>query len=217
MRRGTREREREGTREGRGACLAVLSLLDRVALTCAAGVVPSRPSAASPCLASRSFLSVPRLAHAPGAAAHMASADAAITSTAPTQDGAPSPSSASAGPAPAARPRREVVCDEAVRWLKRQAVPWPAGHSVITSMPDVTETGLHLEPWKQGFTAAAALIMESVAPSQVAIFYQVRHCWRHCCLQPAVAQLTARAQPRPERPRMDGGLADRHQGGRHVG
>ena len=75
---------------------------------------------------------------------------------------------------------REVVCEDATAWLARQAVPWPAGTSVVTSMPDVSETRMKLEAWKTWFTATAATILNSVHPDQVAIFYQVRLARRHC-------------------------------------
>ena len=84
-------------------------------------------------------------------------------------------------------PKREIYCEEAVAWLKRQPVPWPERTSVITSMPDVSETRMRLPEWQAWFTATAGRIMESVHPSQVAIFYQVsdrnrpnRHSTRTC-------------------------------------
>jgi hypothetical protein len=67
-------------------------------------------------------------------------------------------------------PRREVHHAEALAWLG--AAGTPAGASVVTSLPDVSEVGLELDAWRAWFTGAAAAVMRAVPDEGVAIFFQ---------------------------------------------
>ena len=65
---------------------------------------------------------------------------------------------------------------EAVAWLKARGTL--AGASVVTSLPDVSELpSLGFEGWCRWFEEAAAVVMGSVPPEGVAIFFQsdIRH------------------------------------------
>lgn len=70
---------------------------------------------------------------------------------------------------------RTVVEAEALAWLDEN--PAPPGASVVTSLPDVSETALPFDDWKAWFSATAARIARWTPPDGVAIFYQsdVRH------------------------------------------
>ena len=60
---------------------------------------------------------------------------------------------------------------EAVAWLKARGPL--AGASVVTSLPDVSELpSLGFEGWCRWFEEAAAVVMDSVPPEGVAIFFQ---------------------------------------------
>jgi hypothetical protein len=88
--------------------------------------------------------------------------------TAPDEPGVPR----SAGPSP----RREVICGDGVAWLARG--PLPAGHAVVTSLPDHSELPrLGVEGWRRWFVETAALACRAVADEAVAVFYQtdVKH------------------------------------------
>ncbi len=54
------------------------------------------------------------------------------------------------------------------------------GASVITSLPDVSEVGMTLDRWRPWFEDAAALVMQSIDPQGVAIFFQsdIKHAGR---------------------------------------
>jgi hypothetical protein len=67
-------------------------------------------------------------------------------------------------------PTRIVHHSEAVAWL--QAQPVLAGCSFVTSLPDVSETPLKLDRWKEWFVDAAALVLDRCPPEGVAIFFQ---------------------------------------------
>lgn len=68
-------------------------------------------------------------------------------------------------------PRREVIQAEALGWLEQNAAP--AGASVITSLPDVSEVPeLGFDGWRAWFVEAARQIIRWVPPDGVAIFYQ---------------------------------------------
>jgi len=72
--------------------------------------------------------------------------------------------------------RREVVQGDGVAWLARG--PLPAGHAVVTSLPDHSELPrLGVEGWRAWFVEAAALACRAVADDAVAVFYQtdVKH------------------------------------------
>jgi hypothetical protein len=65
---------------------------------------------------------------------------------------------------------------EAVAWLKARGTL--TGASVVTSLPDVSELpSLGFEGWCRWFEEAAAVVMGSVPPEGVAIFFQsdIRH------------------------------------------
>ncbi len=71
---------------------------------------------------------------------------------------------------------REVVQAEALGWLAGN--PAPAGASVVTSLPDVSEVPPHeLEGWRAWFQGATRAIVRWVPDDGVAIFYQsdIRH------------------------------------------
>jgi hypothetical protein len=67
-------------------------------------------------------------------------------------------------------PDRVIYCEEALSWLRqRGALP---GCSLVTSLPDVSETGLSLEAWRAWFTDAAELCLRVVPDEGMAIFFQ---------------------------------------------
>lgn len=66
-------------------------------------------------------------------------------------------------------PTREIFCEDALPWLRRADL---TGCSVITSLPDVSEVQLALPEWKEWFVSTAALIIERLPESSVAIFFQ---------------------------------------------
>jgi hypothetical protein len=74
-----------------------------------------------------------------------------------------------------ALPSRNVVCDDAFAWLKTNV--WQPGTSVVTSLPDVSETKLEFEAWKVWFQDTAACILQWCAPGGFAVFFQsdIRH------------------------------------------
>jgi hypothetical protein len=68
-------------------------------------------------------------------------------------------------------PSRIVYHADALPWLRAQGKL--VGASVITSLPDVSELPrLGLEAWRQWFEDAAALVMQSIDDSGVAVFFQ---------------------------------------------
>jgi hypothetical protein len=68
-------------------------------------------------------------------------------------------------------PRRRVVCDDALRWLKQNA-PFEDA-SFITSLPDVSAfPHAPLDTWKRWFIEAAAAVMNATPDAGVSIFYQ---------------------------------------------
>jgi hypothetical protein len=71
---------------------------------------------------------------------------------------------------PAPSPSRRVYCADAVRWLETQ--PTLTGCSVVTSLPDVSETQLSLERWEAWFVGAASLTISRCPEDAVAIFFQ---------------------------------------------
>ncbi len=74
-----------------------------------------------------------------------------------------------------APPTRQIIHAEALAWMEVNAAP-PAS-SVVTSLPDVSETPLGLEAWRDWFVAAAARLIRWVPADGVAVFYQsdIRH------------------------------------------
>jgi hypothetical protein len=67
-------------------------------------------------------------------------------------------------------PSRIVHCTEGVAWLRAQT--FDARHAVITSLPDVSETTMPFEAWRQWFSDTSRLICERLAPAGVAVFFQ---------------------------------------------
>jgi hypothetical protein len=66
---------------------------------------------------------------------------------------------------------RTVHCGDAIAWLSSRATL--DGASVITSMPDISETpALSLPEWKRWFVDCAVSILSRCPPDGVAIFYQ---------------------------------------------
>jgi len=64
---------------------------------------------------------------------------------------------------------RQVICDDAIRWLASADL---SGCSLITSLPDVSETQLSLGAWQPWFVEAARLCIERCPSDGVAIFFQ---------------------------------------------
>jgi len=68
-------------------------------------------------------------------------------------------------------PTRAVHQTEALAWLEGN--PAPAGASVVTSLPDVSELpGATLEQWRAWFVDAARRVLRWLPAGGVAIFYQ---------------------------------------------
>jgi hypothetical protein len=74
------------------------------------------------------------------------------------------------------RPTRTVHHGDGVAWLA--AAPLPAGHAVVTSLPDHSEVpALGFDGWRRWFVAAAELCCRQVADDGVTVFFQtdVKH------------------------------------------
>lgn len=67
-------------------------------------------------------------------------------------------------------PRREVVCADAIPWMRERGCL--AGACAVTSLPDVSETGTALPAWRTWFLAAARLVIDAVPAESAAIFFQ---------------------------------------------
>lgn len=87
---------------------------------------------------------------------------------------APTGASAGARPGPppaAATGARTVHVGDGLAFLA--AGPLPAGHAIVTSLPDASELpALSPEAWRAWFVDAAARCCAAVAPTAVAVFYQ---------------------------------------------
>lgn len=66
--------------------------------------------------------------------------------------------------------RREVVCADAIPWLRERGVI--AGACAVTSLPDVSEVGVALDVWKEWFRGAVRLVVDAVPAESAAIFFQ---------------------------------------------
>lgn len=66
--------------------------------------------------------------------------------------------------------RREVVCADAIPWLRERGVI--AGACAVTSLPDVSEVGVALEVWREWFRGAVRLVVDAVPAESAAIFFQ---------------------------------------------
>ncbi len=71
---------------------------------------------------------------------------------------------------PAARNSREVHVADALEWLATRGVL--GGCSVLTSLPDVSETGMSLQRWRTWFVDAAARVCAALDEQGLAVFVQ---------------------------------------------
>jgi hypothetical protein len=67
-------------------------------------------------------------------------------------------------------PKREVVCADAIPWLRERGVI--AGACAVTSLPDVSEVGVTLEVWRAWFSDAVRLVVNAVPDESAALFFQ---------------------------------------------
>lgn len=73
-------------------------------------------------------------------------------------------------PTPSPGPTREVHVADAMEWLAVQGVL--RGCSLMTSLPDVSETGMSLPRWHDFFVEAARRVCAAVPPEGLAVFVQ---------------------------------------------
>lgn len=66
--------------------------------------------------------------------------------------------------------RRDVVCADSLPWMAARGVI--ADACAITSLPDVSETGISLPAWRDWFVGAVKQVVDSVAADRTAIFFQ---------------------------------------------
>lgn len=71
---------------------------------------------------------------------------------------------------PPADPRREVFCADAIPWLRERGRI--AGACAVTSLPDVSETGLTLPAWRHWFLDTVQLVVNAVPEESAAVFFQ---------------------------------------------
>jgi hypothetical protein len=64
-------------------------------------------------------------------------------------------------------PAREVVCADAIPWLRERGVI--AGACAVTSLPDVSEVGVALDVWREWFRDAVRLVVDAVPAESAAI------------------------------------------------
>ena len=69
-----------------------------------------------------------------------------------------------------AEPRREVVCADAIPWMKARGMI--DGACAVTSLPDVSEVGMALPVWRSWFLAAVRLVVVAVPAASAAVFFQ---------------------------------------------
>lgn len=65
---------------------------------------------------------------------------------------------------------RDVVWADALPWLRERGTI--AGACVVTSLPDVSETGQALPAWRAWFAEAARLAVEAAPAESAALFFQ---------------------------------------------
>lgn len=70
----------------------------------------------------------------------------------------------------ASEPKREVVCADAIPWMRERGVI--AGACAVTSLPDVSELGVTLETWRAWFLDAVRLVVDAVPAESAAVFFQ---------------------------------------------
>ena len=66
--------------------------------------------------------------------------------------------------------KREVICADAIPWMRERGVI--AGACAVTSLPDVSEVGMALAPWREWFLGAVGLVVAAVPAESAAIFFQ---------------------------------------------
>lgn len=69
-----------------------------------------------------------------------------------------------------AEPKREVVCADAIPWLRARGAI--ADACAVTSLPDISEVGLALPVWREWFLGAVRLVIEAVPAESAALFFQ---------------------------------------------
>lgn len=67
-------------------------------------------------------------------------------------------------------PRREIVCADAIAWMKERGRI--EGACAVTSLPDVSEIGKSLPVWRAWFLDAVRLVVDSVPEDSAALFFQ---------------------------------------------
>jgi hypothetical protein len=77
-----------------------------------------------------------------------------------------------AATSPSALPlhRREIVCAEAIAWMRTRGRI--DGACAVTSLPDVSELGKTLPVWREWFLGAVRLVVDSVPDGSAALFFQ---------------------------------------------
>lgn len=69
-----------------------------------------------------------------------------------------------------ATPRREIVCADAIAWMRARGRL--DGACAVTSLPDVSEIGKTLPVWRDWFLGAVRLVVEAVPDESAAVFFQ---------------------------------------------
>jgi hypothetical protein len=67
-------------------------------------------------------------------------------------------------------PRREIVCADAIAWMQARGRIERA--CAVTSLPDVSEIGKALPVWREWFSNAVRLVVDSVPADSAALFFQ---------------------------------------------
>jgi hypothetical protein len=73
-------------------------------------------------------------------------------------------------PSPHPRPHREIVCAEALAWMRARGRI--DGACAVTSLPDVSEVGKTLPAWREWFLEAVGLVVAVVPDDSAALFFQ---------------------------------------------
>ncbi len=67
-------------------------------------------------------------------------------------------------------PRREIVCAEAIAWMRTRGRI--EGACAVTSLPDVSEVGKTLPAWREWFLDAVRVVVDAVPDESAALFFQ---------------------------------------------
>ncbi len=67
-------------------------------------------------------------------------------------------------------PKREVICADAIPWMRERGRI--EGACAVTSLPDVSEVGLAMPVWRAWFLEAVKLVVNAVPDGSAAIFFQ---------------------------------------------